>query len=174
MKKITLAILLILAMATTSIFAVTDSFSVTTTVAELGLIKVTKTAIGSSTLAAYNALVDYDELTVTAAGSQTFTAYMTTLSNKRTGYNVKLSATAMTSTVGAATSYINYTVTTNGVSVTTNGAAVITPATVITVASLTAISGDSKLITLSVDPTTFNAAVSGTYVGNVTFTFTAT
>lgn len=160
-------------MATTSIFAVTDSFTVTTTVAEIGLIKITTASIGTAdTFAAYSALTDYNELTVTAAGTQGFTAFMTTLSNKRTGYNVKLSATAMTSTVGT-TSYINYTVTANGVSVTTNGATVITPVTVLNVASLTAIDGDSKPISLTVDATTFNAAVSGTYVGNVTFTFTA-
>jgi len=172
MKKIIIATLLILATATTSIFAVTDSFTVTTTVVEMGLIKITNAAIGSSTLAAYNALTDYDNLIVTAAGTQNFTAYMTTLSNKRTGYNVKMTATAMTSTVGT-TAYINYTVGANGASVTTNGSAVITPVTVINVTTLTAINGDSKPITLSVDATSFNAAVSGTYVGNVTFTFTA-
>lgn len=174
MKKTIIATLLILAIITTSLFAVTDNFTVTTVVAEIGLIKITTAAIGVSTLAAYTALTDYDNLTVSAPGSQTFSAYMTTLSNKRTGYNVKMTATAMTSTVGAATSYINYTVGCNSQSVTTNGAATVTPVTVITVPSLTAISGDSKPITLTVDAISFNAAVSGTYVGNITFTFTAT
>lgn len=174
MKKTTIAILLILAMVVTSLFAVTDDFTVTTTVSELGLIKVSKTAIAESTLSAYNGLEDYTTLAINSAGSQSFNAYMTTLSNKRTGYNVKLSATAMTSSVGTTTSYINYTVGANGVTVTTNGAAVVTPETVVTVSNLTAISGVSLPITLSVEETSFNAAVSGSYVGTVTFTFTAT
>ncbi len=175
MKKYFIATILILAIATTSIFAVpvTDNFTVTTTVAEIGLIKVTTASIGANTLAAYNALTDFTTLAIDSPGTKTFSAFMTTLSNKRTGYNVKLSATAMTSTVGSATSYINYTVGSNGQSVTTNGAATVTPVTVINVPSLTAISGDSKAITLSVDATSFNAAVSGNYTGIVTFTFTA-
>lgn len=174
MKKTIIAIILILSLSSTSVFAVTDNFTVTTVVAEIGLIKVTTAAIGASTMAAYNGLTDFGSLVVTAAGAQTFSAYMTTMSNKRTGYTVTFTATAMASTVSGQTSYINYTVGCNTKSVTTNGVATITPVTVLTVSTLSAISSSSKAITLTVDPVTFETAASGSYEGNVTFTFTAT
>lgn len=173
MKKTIIAIILILSLSS-SVFAVTDNFTVTTVVAEIGLIKVTTAAIGASTMAAYNGLTDFGSLVITAAGAQTFSAYMTTMSNKRTGYTVTFTATAMASTVSGQTSYINYTVGCNTKSVTTNGVATITPVTVLTVSTLSAISSSSKAITLTVDPVTFETAASGSYEGNVTFTFTAT
>jgi len=175
MKKTIIATLLILAIATTTLFAVTDNFTVTTTVAERGDMKVSSSAIAGHTPAAYTAAGDFTNLPITTSGTQTVGAYMTTLSNKRTGYIVTMSATAMTSP-GTTASYIDYTVGCGGQSVVTHGSAATTTtgASVDTITSLTGLTGKSLPITLSVDATTFDAAVSGDYTGTVTFTFSAT
>ena len=113
-------------------------------------------------------------LGVTTSGTQTFNAWLSTMSNNRTGYTVSMSATAMKSTVsGQADSYINYTVTVNTKSITTNKGTAVSPVDVITVTSLSALAVQSHKIALSVDQTTFNAAVQGSYSGTVTFTYTA-
>ncbi|MDY0290681.1 MAG: hypothetical protein RBR15_17810 [Sphaerochaeta sp.] len=174
MKKTLIATLLILAIATTSAFAVTDSFTVTTKVAELGHMKVTKSAISESTLKAFDALEDFTSLGIKSSGEQKFDAYMTTLSNKRSGYTVDMKATAMTSTVGDDTSFIDYTVSIGDKKVTTKGADEVASVTVAEVKNLKAITGTSLPIQLSIDKTTFDAAVSGDYLGTVTFTFSAT
>lgn len=174
MKKTLIATLLILAIVATSVFAVTDSFTVTTRVAEIGLMKVTDAAITESSLKAYGDMKDFTELAISSSGDQEFTAFMTTLSNKRTGYTVDMKATAMASTVGKDTSYIDYTVSIEDKAVTTKGAAEVASVTVAEVKTLTAITGTSLPISLSIDEKTFDAAVSGDYLGTVTFTFSAT
>lgn len=174
MKKTTIAVLLVLLLASTSIFAVSDNFTVTTTIDEIGLMKITTAALSTHTVAAYNALTDFEELPISSSGAQTFAAYLTTLSNKRTGYTVTMGASAMKSTVGAVDSYIDYTVGVNSVDLTTGGATDPTAVTVLTVASLGTLQAQSHAISLSVDATTFDSAVSGSYSGTVTFTFTAT
>jgi len=177
MKKTIIATLLILAIATTTIFAtpVTDNFTVTTTIAEIGNMKIVTTGT-VPTDNIFTGLTEFSTLPITSSGSQGTVAYMATISNKRTGYIVTMAATPMTSTVGTATSYIDYTVGCGTQSIVTKGAlaAVVTGTAVDTVTSLTAITGKSLPITLSVDATTFAAAVSGAYTGTVTFTFSAT
>lgn len=175
MKKTFMASLLILIIASASIFAVQDSFEVTTTIGEIGYMKVSELAIAGNTSQAYADTGLFGDLTISTSGPQTFSAYLTTLSNKRTGYEVTMIATPMTSTVGSATSYINYTVGCGTGSITTNGASTTTTAVkVVDVNSLVALTGDSKQITLSVDKPSFDAAVSGTYTGTVTFNYSAT
>jgi hypothetical protein len=175
MKKTILTTLLILAIATTSIFAVTDSFTVTTTVAEIGNMKIVTTS-GVPTDNAFTGLTDFINLPVTSSGDKGTVAYMATISNKRTGYTVTMVATPMTSGTGASTSYIDYTVGCGTQSIVTKGAlpAVVTGTAVDTISSLTVLTGKSLPINLSVDGPTFAAAVSGSYTGTVTFTFTAT
>lgn len=175
MKKILLATLLLLLLASTNSFAATtDNFTVTTTVAEIGLMKITTASIGTNnTLTAYNGLTDFTNYGVSGSGAKGTVAYLTTLSNKRTGYNVTMSASAMTSP-GTPITYIKYTVTCNGVQLAPSGATALGPVGVLTVSNLSSITGSSKAITLTIDPTTYDAAASGTYTGTVTFTFTAT
>ncbi len=175
MKKTILTTLLIMAIATTSIFAVTDSFTVTTTIAEIGSIKiVTSSTVPTDSL--FTGLGDFTNLPVTSSGNKGTVAYMATISNKRTGYKVTMAATPMINGAGASASYINYTVGCGGQSVVTNGAAAstVTGTSVYTVSTLTTLTGNSIPITLSVDATTFATAVSGAHTGTVTFTFTAT
>ena len=177
MKKTIIAILAILIIASVSIFAVDDSFTVTTNVAEIGLMKVSSAAIVANTNTGYTNAGEFLTLPITTSGTQDFSAYLTVLANKRSGYEVTMAATAMTSTVGSATSYINYTVSLVSdplKKIVTNGATATGSVTVMDVNSLTALTGASEKLALSVDSTTFEAAVSGSYTGTVTFTFSAT
>jgi len=175
MKKLT-TLLIILTLITAGVFAVDNaSFDLTTTVAAINAMKITAAQFSGTTVAA---LTSANGVTtpynVATAGAQSgFSGYLSTLSNKRTGYYVMMSATAMTSTVGQVSSYINYTVTVDNKSITTNGATTVTPVKVVDVSSLTAITPNSQKITLNVDSTSFNAAVEGQYTGTVTFTYTA-
>lgn len=178
MKKNIIAVLLVIALSTVFIFAATNppatSFDVSTSVSGINKMKITTAAFTGTTPSSFNSATAYTgPLAVTAAGSQTFSAYLSTMSNNRVGYKVTMSATAMSSTVSSATAYINYTVGVNSQSLTTAGATVATPVEVITVASLTGLSSQSHAISLSVDQVSFDAAVEGTYTGTVTFTYIA-
>ncbi|MDY0289706.1 MAG: hypothetical protein RBR15_12845 [Sphaerochaeta sp.] len=175
MKKTFFATLLILIIATTSAFAVKDSFDVTTKIEGIGLMKVSALEIKDSTAQAYADAKEFGNLGISTSGDQSFFAYLTTLSNNRSGFEVTMLATPMTSTVGSATSYIDYTVECGLDKITTAGATTTTTAVkIIDVDSLAALTGDSQQIRLSVDKTTFDAAVSGEYVGTVTFNYKAT
>ncbi|HKL59605.1 MAG TPA: hypothetical protein VJ863_06890 [Sphaerochaeta sp.] len=174
MKKTFITILLVLLFIATPMFAVTDTFNVTTTVADVGLIKVTEAASTVATVSAFNGLTAYGDLAISTSGPQTFAAYMSTLSNSRSGYTVTMDATSMISTGLPADSYIDYTVTVNSVGLTTTGATAVTGVTILAVASLAAIATETHAVSLSIDSTTFDAAVSGSYSGTVTFTYAAT
>lgn len=175
MKKTFIATLLILIIATTSAFAVQDSFDVTTKIEGIGLMKVSKLAIVSNTSQAYADSGAFGDLGISTSGDQSFSAYLTTLSNNRSGFEVTMLATPMTSTVGSATSYIDYTVECGLDKITTAGTSTtLTAVKIIDVNSLAALTGDSKQIKLSVDKDTFDAAVSGEYLGTVTFNYKAT
>ena len=117
----------------------------------------------------------FGSLTVQSAGAQTFSAWLSTMSNNRAGYKVSMSATAMKgTTTELANAYSNYTVTVNGASITTdNTTSSPEPVVVISVSDLSQLSVESNEISLSVDPATFNSAVAGSYSGTVTFTFSA-
>ncbi len=175
MRRIIVATLLVLAISSIPLFSVVDDLTVTTDVALIGYMKVSSAAILGNTISAYNDSGEFTTHNVIASGDQGLTAFMTTLCNCRTGYRVSMSATPMTSAVeGALTSYINYTVSCNGVDVLTTLSSETVPPTILTVPSLTHLTGRSDAITLTVDATTFDAAVAGEYTGTVTFTFAAT
>lgn len=72
----------------------TAEFTVTTNVSSKAFIGVTTTAY-SNPSASYTAFTNHP---VTAAGDQTLTAYITSYSNNPAGYNIKMSATAMSTT----------------------------------------------------------------------------
>ncbi|ADY12420.1 hypothetical protein [Sphaerochaeta globosa] len=179
MKKNIIAVLLIVTIFTVGLFAATNpadsSFDVSTTIQGINKMKITAEVFTGTSPGSFNTADGFDSpLGVTEAGSQDFDAYLSTLSNNRTGYTVTMEATAMASTVSSITAYIDYTVGVNGVTFTTDGATAGTAVDVITVASLTGLSSESHQISLSVDQTSFDAAVEGTYEGTVTFTYTAT
>jgi hypothetical protein len=175
MRRIIVAALLILAISSIPLFSVEESFTVTSDVALIGYMKVSALEILGNTVSAYNGSGEFTTHNVTTSGDQGLTAFMTTLCNSRTGYRVSMSATPMTSAVeGAMTGHINYTVSCNGVDVFTTLSSETVPPTILTVPSLMHLTGRSDAITLTVDATTFDAAVAGSYTGTVTFIFTAT
>lgn len=180
MKKLISAIL-VLALASFVVFADTDCFEIETEVEGVNMMKITAAQYNPTTPSPED-FEDADAfvgpLVIDAAGDQSFIAYLSTMSNNRTGYIVSMSATAMKSSItGQADAYINYTVkvNTNPIkTLTTNGAASVSPVDVITIPSLTALARESHQISLSVDSTTYNSAAEGSYSGTVTFTFVAT
>ena len=174
MRKTFIATLLILVIASTSLFSVEDNFTVTTDVSLIGYMKVSSSAILGNTVTAYDNSGNFTTLAITTSGEQSFSAYMTTLCNSRTGYTVSMSATPMTSAGSSFTSQILYTVRCNGQEILATLSQENVPPTIVDVNSLTSLTGNSQAITLSVDATTFDAAVAGSYLGTVTFTFTAT
>lgn len=118
----------------------------------------------------YNA---YENLDVSESGEQDFTAYITSFSNTPGGYKITMSASAMTNATNAAE--IHYIVGAD------NGSNVVTFDTkntqtaveVYNSGSLTAMTGHSYPLTLSVDSESFAAATTGAYSGTVTFAYTA-
>ena len=175
MKKTFIATLLILLIASASIFAITatDNFTVTTNIGEIGLVKVSSAAIAGHTQTAYGNAGDLATYAISSSGNQTgFTAFLTTLSNKRNGYKVTMTATAMKS-ADTPTTYINYTVGCGGQSILTTDATTPPAVEVMNISSLTTLTGASKAITLDVESTSYAAAVSGSYSGTVTFNYTA-
>jgi len=173
MQKTRLAILLILIIASAGIFAATDDFTVTTSIEEIGLMKVSSAAIQASTSQAYIASGTFTTLPITTSGPQTFDAYLTVLANKRTGFDVSMNATAMVSTEGSYSAYIRYTVSCGDGTTTTPAGTGSSTLTILAKSSLTALTGFSRKISIDIDETTFNEAVAGSYVGTVTFVFTA-
>ena len=180
MKK-NLIVLLVIALVTVGLFAADPtnaSFQVTADVSGINLMKITtaKYEGSSPTDFANNTTVPIyaGPLSVTASGAQTLSAYISTMSNSRSGYHVTMTATAMKSTVGSVDAYINYTVAANTKSITTNGATAVAGVKVIEKTSLSGLAVESHLITLTVDQTTFDAAVEGSYSGTVTFEYKTT
>lgn len=105
----------------------------------------------------------------------TTNAWLSTLSNNRAGFSVSMKASAMNSSLsGQADAYINYTVSCNTASVTTNNGTEGTATNpVVTYPALTSVTSTSNKISLSVNQTDFDKAVSGSYTGTVTFIYTA-
>ena len=179
MKKNIIAVLLVIALSTVFIFAATNppatSFDVSTNVSGINKMKITAAAFpANGNPSSFDSAAAFaGPLGITASGPKTFSAFLSTMSNNRVGYKVTMGATAMSSTVSSATAYINYTVSVNNKSLTTNNGTTVAPVEVITVASLTGLASQSHQIALSVDATSFDAAVEGSYTGTVTFTYTA-
>jgi hypothetical protein len=185
MKKNLIA-LLIVALVTVGLFAATNpsnaEFTVKTTIDGINDMRITKTPVALSTFDTANNL--FTELSIggatgaavdTTTGVVTFNAYISTRSNNRKGYTVKLSATPMTSAPSGQTSAeINYTVAVAGDEAGSFDTAEDTTAVeVIVVESLSAVGVESRKISLTVDADEYTTAVEGTYTGIVTFNYIA-
>jgi hypothetical protein len=183
MKK-NLIVLLVVALVSVGLFAVDSvGFDVKTTVEAINLMKITAAEFTGTTAALFASADPYvgnDDAEdgnhyVSGGGSQTITAWLSTLSNRRTGYKVTMSATAMESAPeSGAKAYINYTVTVNSQAITTTGATPAASKEIFSTGAQTGITPQSYQISLSVDPDDFAAAVEGDYTGTVTFAWTAT
>ena len=179
MKKTIITTLVIMIIASASIFAAltpTDNFTVTTDVALIDKMTVSTAKFTGTTLADYNNLTAYTTFAITTqAGTKTATGWLSTLSNNRKGYSVSMKATAMKSSEVTPAAYINYDVECGGASLTTNnGTTVTATAPVITKASpVASIGSSSTQVFVTVNAAEFQAAVAGSYTGTVTFTYTA-
>jgi len=176
MKKILpLALLIVLITTSGLLAATTDNFTVTTVVGNVDLMKISTTLYTGTTVATFDALTPFTTLAITTGGTQTVNAWLSTLSNNRAGFRVNMKASAMKSSIsGQANAYINYTVSCNTASATTNNAAEVTATNpVVTYAALTAVTTTSNKVSLTVNQTDFDKALSGSYTGTVTFIYTA-
>ena len=172
MKKNIIALLLVLAVVSFGVFAAPADadFKVTTEVGDNSFMGVTKETVDVKGFVS-GAYTDFDELVVEEAGSQDFEAYLTSWSNSVAGYTIEMSATPMAHANKSSNSAadIHYTVTVNSVSYATKSDT--TAKEVFDSETLTAITGNSSAITLSVDSDSFAAAATGSYEGTVTFHF---
>lgn len=169
MKKNIIALLLVLAVVSFGVFAAPSpaEFTVTTTVNDNSFMGVTEETY--ATLGVGGEYTAFTNLGVTASGSQTFEAYITSYSNNPGGYKLSMSATAMSNSTNAAV--IHYTVGANSKSYDTETDT--TAVELFTTSALTAIIGSSHKLSLTVDADSFDAATTGSYTGKVTFTYTA-
>lgn len=173
MKRAGLLVLLVGMFVTTQLFAVADQLNIATEVSEIGLMKITSSVVSANTVTAFNNTPEFFSFAVNGSGQFDNIAYVSTLSNKQSGYYITMSAEAMRNGTGTSATYINYSVLCNSVGYTTTGASVPPAVQLISVSSLLVITASSLPISIVVDPTSFSAAVSGSYIGTVTFTFSA-
>jgi len=175
MKKLA-TLLIILALATGGVFAYDSTLDLRTIVDQTQGMKITASQFTGTTLEALNSAAEVTSYTVTSHGSFDV-GWISVISNNLTGYYVTASATAMASTVGTTTSYIDYTVSFGTDEFTTNGAttAYLEPPKYALIAqSLGSLSPNSRKITLKISADAFNSAAEGQYTGTVTFFFNAT
>ncbi len=174
-KTLLLAALILLIPTSALLAATTDTFTVTTVVGNVDLMTISTSNYTGTTVTTFDALTPYTTLSITSGGTQTVNAWLSTLSNNRSGFSVSMKASAMKSSIsGQADAFINYTVSCNTASVTTNNGTEITAANpVVTYPSLSQVTSTSNQISLSVNQNDFDKAVSGSYTGTVTFIYTA-
>lgn len=183
MKKNLVALLLVLVVVSFGLFADATpasapgnaEFTVTTTVNGVAYMGVTTAAYSTPSASAYTL---FENLDVTEAGVQTFTAFITSFSNSPAGYKIAMSATAMANTSETGKDPIHYTigVTKSGETPESVAYATKTGGDAVEVynsGALAAMSGKSYPLTLSVDSDSFAAATTGSYLGTVTFAYTA-
>jgi hypothetical protein len=174
-----LIITLLLAILVTFSLAADDpsaSFNISTSISAINEMKITNKPVTTATFGDDDnsfsgtvAIVGNGEgANMDSSGNVTFAAYISTLSNNRSGYSVSMSATPLTSD-GAT---INYTVTVNEVPYTT-GTPSPSAVTVLTVSSLSELDAKSLPIAVTVVRSEYDSAVQGTYEGSVTFEYKA-
>jgi hypothetical protein len=182
MKKNLIA-LLIVALVAVGLFAdpANATFQVQTTITGINEMRITATEVDLTDFATADL---FSTLTIggteddagtldTSSGKVTFSAYISTRSNNRLGYTVKMKATPMTTTaVGSVIPEINYTVAVSGMEggsyYSADG---VDPVEVINVPILEETSVESRAISLTVNMTDYNAAITGNYTGTVTFEY---
>ena len=103
-------------------------------------------------------------------GNVSFSAFVSTLSNNRAGYTIKMSATPLTSE-GTPPATINYIVTVEDVPFDTKEDTIAVD--VFTVQSLGELNVESLPISVRLYRDEFDSAVAGTYIGSVTFEYVA-
>jgi hypothetical protein len=175
MKKLSL-LLAILLIVSFGVYASDDakeqdtSFDIKTTIFEVNQIGVTAADLGGATSwDGTTAITQHGVSTAADLAPTDPIAYLSVITNNRTGYKINMSVNAMAS--GA--NYINYELIVNGKTVGTNNGTTVTETDIITVSSLSGLTGTSYAIKLDVNSSEFANAVSGNYSGTVKFDYTA-
>ena len=184
MKKNLVALLLVLVVVSFGLFAADPvaaqapgkaEFTVTTTVNGVAYMGVTNEQYDAPDAGDYTL---FTNLKIEEAGPQDFKAYITSFSNSPAGYKIAMSATAMANTSETGKDPIHYTIGVTKSGETPESVAYATKTDGVAVevynsGALAAMSGKSYPLTLSVDSDSFAAATTGSYLGTVTFAYTA-
>jgi uncharacterized protein YfaP (DUF2135 family) len=174
MKKNIVALLLVALVASVSLFAVADAdLKLSTTINGINYMKLTEAEFKPSTasITAYNsATANATTETVSSAADTGTIAWLSILTNKRTGFTVSLSATPLTSATTGNTYKIHYKISCDSAYVYTNGN---TGVPSLKVSSITGLSAFSYAVSADLDDDQYAAALEDTYTGTVTFTYTA-
>jgi len=188
MKKKLVALLLVLAVVSVGLFAAledTKEFVVKTDVSSQHHMKFTNKKVTSygdfgkaSNAADLSGGVEFtDGGTYGIDGEYYYVAHISTASNHRAGYYVKMTATAMKHTnPSLSNNYINYTIVLDReegapLSATTNNATDGVIAKAIEVASQSGMQVQSKKIEVQIDTVSYIAAADGLHTGTVTFEY---
>lgn len=177
MKKNIIATLLVLALASITIFAAdaTGQFDVVTSVGGIHEIKlVTVGTTVPTNKGGFDGLsADNSDFTVDDNNYNTIQTVrqLISMSNNRNGYYMTLSATAMEADLGSSEfAYINYNVAAGGASLTTNDATEVDAvANIHDSGPLTGMNFYSTNVTVEVNAEEYENAVTGSYSGTITF-----
>ena len=174
MKKNIVALLIVALVASASLFAVPDaSLNLTTTITGINNMALTASELTTSTVAAYDTAADsiVASKTITNSGSTGTIAYLSVLTNRRTGFEVTISAAPLASSTVGNSYEINYVVNAGTASFDTSAAT--NSSNKLTGPVIAGLQAYSYPVSVNVNPAEYAAALEDTYTAAVTFTYTA-
>jgi hypothetical protein len=178
MKKSITAILIVAIIATASLFATTApspaDLNLKTQISGINMMKLTKNIFSPSpaSVSTFNSAEANETLEEVSSSTNTGTiAYLSILTNKRTGFTVTMSAAALTPATDGNTFSIDYVVTASSATYDT-AAETNTSNTIVVNSGITGLSAFSYPVSVDLDDTDYDAALEDTYTGTVTFTYT--
>ncbi|AEV29187.1 hypothetical protein SpiGrapes_1375 [Sphaerochaeta pleomorpha str. Grapes] len=177
MKKNFIALVLVALVASFGLFAAAlpqpAELNLSTTISGINLMKLTTDQFNPATpsLTLFNNAPDNETTEVVSSAADTGTiAYLSILTNKRTGFTVTMTAEALDSATVGNDFLINYVVTAGTATYdTSNGSGTNTITVNSGIAGLTAF---SYPVSVDLNDTEYDAALEDTYTGTVTFTYT--
>ncbi len=175
MKKNIVAVLLVITLSTAALFADPVSFDVSTQVAGLNYLAITDAEFTGTTMGAWNTFMPANTVEGAVPITTSPLAYVNVVNNKRAGVAVYVKADKMEANTSGNNYKIDYSVTVNGATYST--ATSTANVMFVTAAQSAATSGlflESYPVTAAVVQTSFDNAPEDTYVGTITFTFSAT
>jgi hypothetical protein len=176
MKKKIIALVLVTLIASFGLFAALPSpadLNLSTTISGKNLMKLTKTEFAPSPASenAFNTAVANEATEVVSSAADTGTiAYLSILTNKRTGFTVTMTAEALDSATVGNDYLINYVVTAGTATYDTSDSSGTN--TIVVNSGITGLSAFSYAISVDLNDAEYDAALEDTYTGDVTFTYT--
>jgi hypothetical protein len=176
MKKKITAILLVAIIASFGLFATAPSpadLNLSTTISGINLMKLTEATFNPSpaSVSAFNtATANATTETVSSAADTGTIAYLSILTNKRTGFTVTMVADALASETVDNNYSINYVVTAGTATYDTSDGSGTN--TIIVNSDITGLKAFSYAVSVDLNDAEYDAALEDTYKGAVTFTYT--